>query len=129
MIRRNCIADLDSVRVPDMSNITTKRATPNMYFNYKLSLQLFKTFNMCLSESEWAELNFVETIMSGQTLFHVNKSNRLRIGLNCLCNRFHNLHDQIPLEWLNMSYLVYNIACKKKFLCIQYDHNSILVFQ
>jgi hypothetical protein len=54
--------------------------------------------------------------MSRLVVFHVNKSNRYKIGLNSLCNRYNNLNDKIPLELLNKSYLAYKIECKKKFL-------------
>ena len=56
-------------------HVNTKRAPPDMYCDYKLSLLLYKTFNLCQPESEWTELNFCQTLMSRQSCFHVNKSN------------------------------------------------------
>ena len=105
---------------PDISyknlHVNTKRATPNMYCDYKLSLLLYKTFNLCKPESEWTELNFCQTLMSRQSFFHVIKNNRLRVGLNSLCNRFHHINDKIPLAWLNKPFLAFKIECKKMFL-------------
>ena len=97
-------------------HVNTKRATPDMYCDYKLSLLLYKTFNLCQPESEWTELNFCQTLMSRQSCFHVNKSNRLKVGLNCLCNRFHHINDKIPLVWLNEPFLAFKLECKKLFL-------------
>jgi hypothetical protein len=51
-----------------------------------------------------------------QTKFHFNKNNHLKIGMNSLCNHFHFLNDQIPLDWLNKLFLAYKIECKEKFL-------------
>ena len=93
----------------------TSRATPQMYSDFKLALLQYKTFNNRSPETEWVELNFAQSFSSRQTLFHVNKTNRLQIGLNNLCNRFHYLNDKIPLEWLNKSYLAYKLDCKEKF--------------
>ena len=87
-----------------------------MYCNYKLALLLHKVYNQCQPEHEWIEMNFSQTLMSRQTHFHVNKNNRLRIGLNSLCNRFHYINDKIELTLLNKSYLAYKLDCKKMFL-------------
>ena len=100
----------------DNLHAITKRATPNMYCNYKLALLLHKVYNQCQPEQEWIEMNFSQTLMSRQTHFHVNKNNRLRIGLNSLCNRFHYINDKIELKLLNKSYLAYKLDCKKMFL-------------
>ena len=97
-------------------HIVTKRATPEMYCNYKLSLLLYKTFNACIPIDEWSQLNFNQTFGTRQVKFHVNLTNNLRVGMNALCNRFHYLNDKIPLDWLNKSFLAYKIECKKKFL-------------
>ena len=94
----------------------TKRATPEMYCNYKLSLSLYKTFNNRLPYLEWINLNFEQVTMARQTKFHVNKSNSRTISMNALCNRFHYLNDKIPLEWLNKTFGAYKIECKKLFL-------------
>jgi hypothetical protein len=94
----------------------TKRATPEMYCNYKLSLSLYKTLNHRLPNLEWIHLNFEQMTISRQTKFHENKTNIRTIGMNALCNRFHYLNNKIPLEWLNKSSGDYKIECKKLFL-------------
>jgi hypothetical protein len=100
----------------DNLHVNTKRATPNMYCDYKLSLLLYKTFNLCQPESECIALNFCQTLKSRQSCFHVIKNNRLRVVLNCLCNRFYHINDKIPLAWLNKPFLAFKIECKKMFL-------------
>ena len=92
------------------------RATPKMVCIYKLSLQLFKTFNQKLPEQEWTKLNFNVITMSRQVNFKTVKTNRLKTGLNTLNNRFYALNDLIPLDWLNKSFQSYKILCKNKFL-------------
>ena len=82
-------------------HILTKRATPEMYCKYKLSLLLHKTFNTGKPFGEWANLNFNQTFGSRQLKFHVNLNNNLRVGMNALCNHFHYLNDKIPLDLKN----------------------------
>ena len=94
----------------------TKRSTPDMYSKYKLALLLHKTYNCCLPEEEWIALNFMQTLMSRQVYFHMNRSNNSRVGMNILCNRFTTLNDKIPLEWLNKSIISFKLDCKNCFL-------------
>ena len=93
-----------------------KRATPDMYCDYKLALMLHKTYNECTPESEWLELNYSQTLMSRQKLFHINRTNCHYVGLNILSNRFHSLNDKIPLDSLNKSFIAYKVEMKKKFI-------------
>ena len=51
-------------------HIKLKKATPDMYCNYKLALMLYKTHNDCLPESEWIALNFSQSLMSINVLSH-----------------------------------------------------------
>ena len=93
-----------------------KRATPEMFSLYKLSITLYKTFNDAIPEIEWMGLNLDQVNMSRQSNFRILKNNRLLIGRNILCNRFYDLNGKIPLEWLNMSKNAFKINCKNKFL-------------
>ena len=53
---------------------------------------------------------------SRQTKFITSKSNRTKIGLNSLANRFHLLNNKIPLNWLNLSNVTFKVKCKTMFL-------------
>ena len=94
----------------------TKRATPDMYCMYKLSLLLYKTFNECIPFDEWIHLNLDQCVNSRQNHFIINRNNNLNIGMNALSSRFFALNNKIPLEWLNDNYIVYKLKCKNKFL-------------
>jgi hypothetical protein len=71
---------------------TTGRATPNMFGKYKLALQLYKTFSNRLPETEWLDLNFMQTNARRQTEFNIIRSDRLLVGMNILSNKFHELN-------------------------------------
>ncbi len=77
---------------------------------------LYKTYNDYIPESEWLELNYSQTLMARQKLFHINRTNCHYIGLNILSNRFYNLDEKIPLESLNKSFIAYKIEIKNKFI-------------
>jgi hypothetical protein len=94
----------------------TNRATPCMYMKYKLSLLLYKTYNMQSPLSEWIELNLNQFFTSRQTNFMSNTNNRHVIGSNALCNRFKLLNDKINLNHFNLNFNSYKIVCKKLFL-------------
>ena len=53
------------------------RATPEKHMIYKLSLQLYKTFNDKVPITEWILLNTHTILTSKQTTFKAAKFNRL----------------------------------------------------
>jgi hypothetical protein len=75
-------------------HVIVKCATPEMFCNYKLALQIYKTKNQKLSEDNWIQLNFDQQLSSRQTLFKINRNNNLPVGLNVLANRFFYLNDK-----------------------------------
>ena len=95
-----------------------KRATPSQMVNYKLALQLYKTFNTQQPPLEWAALNENINTNRRQVYFETIHQSRTKIGHNFLSNRFKTLNRQIPLEWLNNSIDTFKIKCKTKFLAM-----------
>ena len=81
-----------------------------------LPLKLYRTFNDRTPTQDW--LNTNENIILGlrQTKFSINKSCRLKVGMNALSNRFNYLNEKIDLNWLNLSYKSFKIKCKRLFL-------------
>jgi hypothetical protein len=74
-----------------------------MIGRYKLSLLLYRTFNDAIPETEWVGMNFQQITMSRQSEFKIVKTNKHKVGLNILCNRFHEINGKVKLDWLNMS--------------------------
>ena len=93
-----------------------KRATPSMFSMYKLALLLHNIYNTDIQSTEWIMLNLNHVFTSRQKCFHINKQNRLNVGMNALSNRLHFLNDKIPFEWLNKSFSSFKIECKRLFL-------------
>ena len=81
------------------------RATQSNLMHYKMSLQLFKTFNLRIPTTDWTNLNINSVITSRQNTFITNKTNNYRIGMNALSNQLWYLNGKIKLDWLNYQLL------------------------
>ena len=97
-------------------HVLTKRATPNMYCDYKNAILLYKTFNDRVPYDEWLNLNLWQINTSRQTSFITTLQKQYNVGYNILNNKFYTLNRQIPLEWFNKSLDSFKVACKNKFL-------------
>jgi hypothetical protein len=93
-----------------------KRATPEMFSRYKLSLLLHKLYNDQFPIDEWTHLNFDQILTTRQQNFVITRNHNMRVGKNAIANRLKSLNGQIPLIWLNKSFIQYKLECKKKFL-------------
>ena len=106
----------------DVSLISSKnlhemagRASPDKLMDYKLALQLYKTFNSAIPVQDWINVNLLNINTSRQH-FSINKSNRLKMGMNSISQRFYYLNGKIELNWRNLSFDSYKVKCKKLFL-------------
>ena len=83
---------------------------------YKLSLQLFKTYNYHTPVTDWLYLNENIILTSRQQKFKIARHNRLRLGNNSLSSRLWYLNDKISLNWLNLSFETFKIKMKEMFI-------------
>ena len=79
-------------------------------------ITIFRIYNNDYNVVEFLHLNFNQVLTGRQTKFKTTRSNKLRVGLNAISNRFHCLNDLIPLSWLNMSMNTFKVNCKKLLL-------------
>ena len=91
----------------------SKRATPKQMMRYKLSLCLYRLYNITFNSKEFLRLNENQILTSRQTFFITGKSNNLKIGLNCLSNCLFFLNKTIPLNWLKKSLCTFKVKCKE----------------
>ena len=66
---------------------TAGRARPEEICNYKLTLQLYKTFNNQIPLIDWVNINLNNILKSRTTTFSNNKTNQLKVGMNVLSNQ------------------------------------------
>ena len=92
------------------------RALPESVMTYKMALQLYRLYNANDMSLDWNSLNFIQILTTRQTVFIISKTNKTKVGLNTLANRFSILKGHIPLTWLNASLDTFKINCNKLFL-------------
>ena len=92
------------------------RSAPDKLIMYKLSLQLYRTFNQHIPTQDWVNLNCNSINWSRQSKFATRKENKLKVEMNSISNRFFYLNGKIELNWLNITYNSYKVKCKTLFL-------------
>ena len=92
------------------------RAMPGAFMKYKIAIQLHKLYNTTNQSLDWISLNFDQILTTQQTKFLISKSNKHKVGLNILPNRFSVLNGIIPLPWLSLNIDTYKINIKKLLL-------------
>ena len=113
---RVCLKNYDQYTSFETLHEMANRATPEKLMLFKLSSQLYKTFNYNLPVTEWNLLHENIICTSRQSKFKTSKQNRLRIGMNVISNRFWLLNDKILLDWLNYSFETFKVKMKDMFI-------------
>ena len=83
---------------------------------YKLSTQLYKTYNGFIVKDDWTDMNFQQNFNSRLNNVQINDYPSLRIGKNILLNRLGVLNNEIPYDWLNFSLVSFKLKCKNLYL-------------
>ena len=89
------------------------RAMPEAFMKYKIAIQLHKLYNATIPSLDRISLNLDQILTTRQTKFLILKSNKHKVGLNTLPNRFSVLNGLIPLPWLSLKIDTYKIHIKK----------------
>ena len=97
-------------------HVMNQRATPESMLLYRLSIQLFKLYNINTHSLEWVSLNWNQILTSIQSKFEILKTNVKKVGLFILVNRLSALNSKIPLDWLNGSLDSFKVKAKKLLL-------------
>ena len=64
-----------------------------------------------LPTSDWTKINFNIISTTGHSKFAVNSSDRLKLGMNVLSNRFWFLNGKIDMNWFNLSFESFKNKC------------------
>ena len=93
-----------------------KRAKPLNVMKYRLSIQLYKSYNGFLLNDDWIDLNFQQNFNGRSNVFQISDNSNLRIGKNILMNRMDVLNNVIQLDWLNLSLISFKLKLKSIFM-------------
>ena len=83
---------------------------------YKLSTQLYKTYNGFIVKDDWTDMNFQQNFNSRLNNVQINDYPSLRIVKNILLNRLGVLNNEIPYDWLNFSLVSFRLKSKNLYL-------------
>ena len=95
-----------------------KKCTPDQIMSYQSSIQLYKTLNNIFSycSTEHASLLNNITCTRRQLKFEIVRSNRTKIGMNMISNKFYHILKQIGLDLLNLRFAHFKKLMKIQFL-------------
>ena len=105
----------DRLSYIDLNRINN-RATPTEFSNNKHALLLHELTHTEIPQSDWIDLDLLQTFNSRSSTLNFFKCNRFKIGENLLCNRFHILNGKINIEKMNLSNDSFKVKCKTIFL-------------
>ena len=93
-----------------------KRATPEMWMKYELSVSLYDLIVTKQPELDYKILQ--QNVLNNRrsTRAHYTSTNKIRCGLNILPNRLRVISNQIETSWFGLSRDCYKQRCKNLFI-------------
>ena len=107
---------------PDMSFIRIhsicQKCTPEQIMSYQAAIHLYKVINDSFEECTTEHAHLLNNIICPrrQLKFEIFRSNRTKIGINSLSNRFHHLSKLLSLDSLNLGFVHFKKTVKIQFL-------------
>ena len=83
---------------------------------YRLSIQLFKTYNGAIINDDWVDLNNQQNFNERYDCVQIFDNSKQKIGKNIIMNRLTCLNRSIKYDWLNLSLIGYKLKVKELFL-------------
>ena len=115
---RTCMLSNNGLISFEAIHKSCKKCTLNQIMFFQISLQLHKTVNyisqFCTTEHALLLNNVVCT--GRQLKFETLRSNRTKIGMNTLSNKFYHISKMISLELLNLGFVQFKKIMKIQFL-------------
>ena len=96
----------------------TTKSTPDQIMLYQMSLELHRNLNNFFMNPSTQLVGIVNQIVctGRQNYFEFYRTNRTKIGLNAIENKFYHINKQIPLDTMNFTYVYYKKLVKILFL-------------
>ena len=107
---------------PDMSFIRIhsicQKCTPEQIMSYQAAIHLYKVINDSFEECTTEHAHLLNNIICPrrQLKFEIFRSNRTKIGINSLSNRFHHLSKLLRIDSLNIGFVHFKKTVKIQFL-------------
>ena len=111
MMSNNCEISFESIHK------ICKKCTPTQIMSYQTSLQLYKTTNEIYEHCTSEHVTLLDNIVcTGRQLkFEIIRSNRSKIGMNTISNKFYHISKLITLSSLNLNFIHFKKVMKIQF--------------
>ena len=83
---------------------------------YRLSIQLYKTYNGAIINDDWMDLNNQQNFNQRFNHVQIFDNSKLKIGKNIIMNRMTCLNRSIKYDWLNLSLTGFKLKVKELYL-------------
>ena len=95
-----------------------QKCTPSQIMSYQAAIHLYKVTNEVFETCSTEQALFLNNVIRTrrQTMFEILKSNRSKIGMNALCNKFYHISKQVSLDSLNCKFVQYKKIMKITFM-------------
>ena len=112
MMSNNCEISFESI------HRICKKCTPAQIMSYQMSLHLYKSINEIYEYCTTEHVKLLDNIVcTGRQLnFEIIRSNRGKIGMNSISNKFHHISKLISLNSLNLNFVHFKKVMKIQFL-------------
>ena len=99
---RSCLNYLNPYISYEKIHLAFKKSTPDQMALYIISLLLYKSINMTISNIDWSDLNFQMITTSRQTTIDFHRSCNYKIGNNILTNKFVCIKKKF--SWISLTF-------------------------
>ena len=115
---RMCMMSNNSELSFDKIHKICKKCTPSQIMSYQKSLHLHKSLNEIYTECSSEHANLLNNVIctGRQRYFEIIRSNKTKIGMNNISNKFFHISKLIPLDLLNLSFVHFKKVMKIQFL-------------
>ena len=93
-----------------------KRASPAMWCTYVTACAMHDVVINRVPENVIAKMTINWLSNSRRRGMTFTRSNKLKIGFNCLSNRLQNVSTNLDVDWQQMSNTSFKLHCKRQFL-------------
>ena len=93
-----------------------KRASPAMWCNYVTACAMHDVVINRVPENVIAKMTINWLSNSRRRGMTFTRSNKLKIGFNCLSNRLQSVSQRLKMNWQDMNKMAFKRLCKETFI-------------
>ena len=92
------------------------RASPNMWCNYVTAVAMWDLLNNQAPEATFLSAMMNRLFQGRREGILFTRSNKKKIGFNCLSNRLQSVSQRLKMNWQDMNKMAFKRLCKETFI-------------